>query len=66
MTEKETNDDGMTAHEIAHVFGRGIKWTRQKLKQGIEAGMIRVGQKTEQTIDGRRCRIPVYLIKEKI
>lgn len=62
--ENEANDGGMTAHEIAHIFGRGIKWTRRKLKEGIGAGMIRVGQKTDQTIDGRRCLIPVYIMKK--
>ena len=54
-------DPGLTAMEISEKTGLDVRKVRERIRQGLKEGTIRVGQGYRERIDGILHRYPVYL-----
>jgi len=56
-----TTPDGFTTAELSDELGVSTKLAREKLRQGIGAGVIEcVGRVPRNRIDGQRSLVPAY------
>jgi predicted transcriptional regulator of viral defense system len=53
--------EGFTMQEVADAIGISSRQTREKVGKAIRLGILaHVGFRDGKSIDGKRCRIPVY------
>ncbi len=65
LVADEPDDDGMTAQELAATTNLSLRTLQVRLKELDVKGLLIVGSRASKDGMGRRCRVPVYRIKEE-
>lgn len=61
-----SSPDGLTANEWQKRLGQCIQVVRERLRDGIRAGLIEYnGTRDSCRMDGVPCKVPVYRVVEK-
>jgi len=60
-----SGDEGFAAEEISKALGASLKTTYERLRILADAGLLAVGHRRVQRIDGRASWRPVYRLKKE-
>lgn len=56
------NSEGFTTKELAKQSGCSRAYVLERLGELAQQGRIETGWRNSQSLDGRRCKVPVYRI----
>lgn len=56
------DETGFSVNELADAFNRSPEWVRRKLRMLQQRGLLKTSFKFSTSIDGRRIRVPIYIL----
>jgi hypothetical protein len=57
--------DGVTVRELIAAYGHSSRWWREKLRQGRDAGMVKVLTVYRESLIGQRIAVPGFRLLKK-